>query len=1070
MSKLKSFRIISLCFVAVFLATVFAIHLTGVKGRTEDKKTNQTNESIADSTGNILLPEPSPAPSETPHTLVGSYYLTDANTEAKLLLNNKGVQPLEVQPTLYNSQGQELQLPSVTVEPQNFRFVRLSDWAAIGGESYKSGNIKLFHYGKDLVLGAQIYLTDDAQSLSYEEKLTEKGKFDSRRQEAVWWMPSNDAKVQIVLTNTTDEALAVTGKLSKKPNVVGNPQNFELGAHQTRVFDLRNDFSNGNAFANAEILGLTLEHSGAKDALLARIMVAEPMRGYSNVVQFSNPSGGQSSEYQGVGFQIEDIANQRLTPVIAVRNVGSAPSTVTAKIPYTRLDGTRDSITIPTEKLSVGEMRLLNVQKIIQRVRQDDIKIASLEVLYDSAPGSVVVAAHSVSDDHNQVFRVPMWDPMGQRSPTGGYPWHIEGSSVTETYIKNIADYEEAYIAFLVWENGGIYMLGIKKIAAHETVHIDVKRLRDEQIPDERGRTIPLSVTSGQLQWTLRRKDDQPDDDRRANLALIGRSEQIDMAKGIVNNYACQNCCSGSFMGGYLEAAIPYETFLDLEVQSSRYYFAVEQQQTCYGFEYGPIVSEGIYNATWSSSNSSIATVTSGASGNVTGVDGGNVQISATWQKRMYIVYPCPPGGGGGGGPLLTQGEGETECSEKQDQNLVDKTKKTQNLKGEKQKEPIITADLAPCGTCTSRSSSFTASVNLTIKPKVQKIQYQEPGSSNYTDVTGTLYVLKGTTVNFKAIPYPNNATFPAGQPFWSGSSGAAGSGQLNSVTFNSVSSSPTDYKTVIASNGTPVSINVVVYELGPFFTPQDPFTGRSLVKFGLEEQVAISYVSTPELKQSWIGGMRWSIQTGTGQLASQDDGTANYTAPEIAESSTLKIEVLNGPSKGQSATFDITIVAPSGATEIQKPGSGIHHTNGFWGLGFLGWIRFDPTDVSFAKLRFKELATTATASGYLSAFQNHPHPETVGYATIGGCNLATGCRIMVDDEVLSEFIPFPNRPFAAGDFNWPIPWRCYTTNTTINMGIANHHATSNAAGDATLEKAGAGPFTSNYNDPTTSW
>jgi hypothetical protein len=66
---------------------------------------------------------------------------------------------------------------------------------------------------------------------------------------------------------------------------------------------------------------------------------------------------------------------------------------------------------------------------------------------------------------------------MNQRSPTGGYPWRIEATSNTETYIKNITDVEEDYIAFLVWENGGMYMIGQKSIAAHETVHIDVKDL-----------------------------------------------------------------------------------------------------------------------------------------------------------------------------------------------------------------------------------------------------------------------------------------------------------------------------------------------------------------------------------------------------------------------------------------------------------------------------------------------------------------------------------------------------------------------------------------------------------------
>lgn len=241
MSKSRYLRFVLLALLSLSIGIVFASRLPSVKGESEASDSTKTtlNPNNPINLPTKLLPNPSPSPSETPHTLVGSYYLTDENIEAKLLLNNKGNAILEVQPTLYNKQGQELQLPPVTVEPQNFRFINLAEWAAIGGESYKSGNLKLFHYGKDLVLGAQIYLTDETRSLSYEEKLTELGKFDSRRQEAVWWMPSNKAKVKIILTNTSETPLDVTCRLAKKPNNVGNPQSIQLAAHQTKEFDLK---------------------------------------------------------------------------------------------------------------------------------------------------------------------------------------------------------------------------------------------------------------------------------------------------------------------------------------------------------------------------------------------------------------------------------------------------------------------------------------------------------------------------------------------------------------------------------------------------------------------------------------------------------------------------------------------------------------------------------------------------------------------------------------------------------------------------------------------------------------
>ncbi|MEP6903208.1 MAG: hypothetical protein ABJA66_15775, partial [Actinomycetota bacterium] len=325
MTKTSVLSRLSFLFVIFFTFAFVFSNYTSSQSKSKDEKEFVQKESQPKS---VVDPTP------TPHNLVGSFYTLDYGTDAKLLLNNKGNTQLEVQPTLYNKQGQELQLPPVTVEPQSFRFINLADWAAIGGESYRSGNIKLFHTGKDLVLGSQIYLTQEEYSLSFEEKLAELGKFDSRRQEAVWVMPTLQTKVEVVLTNTTNAPLSVTAKLAKNPNTSGNPQVFQLAAHETKLLDLRQDFVNGNQFANSTIVGLSLEHTAVNDALLARVMVGDIAKGYSNVVQFSNPAGGKSSEYQGVGFQIEDIDGQHLAPIIVARNVGTSTATITAKVPY----------------------------------------------------------------------------------------------------------------------------------------------------------------------------------------------------------------------------------------------------------------------------------------------------------------------------------------------------------------------------------------------------------------------------------------------------------------------------------------------------------------------------------------------------------------------------------------------------------------------------------------------------------------------------------------------------------------------------------------------------------------
>ncbi len=101
----------------------------------------------------------------------------------------------------------------------------------------------------------------------------------------------------------------------------------------------------------------------------------------------------------------------------------------------------------------------------------------------------------------------------------------------------------------------------------------------------------------------------------------------------------------------------------------------------------------------------------------------------------------------------------------------------------------------------------------------VASVQYKDPISGNFVPASGTLYVLKDTKITFKAIPNPSTASFAAGQPTWSGTSGASGTGQTTDVQFGTASTSATDYKTVVVTSDAAAtdannSVNVVVTNL----------------------------------------------------------------------------------------------------------------------------------------------------------------------------------------------------------------------------------------------------------------
>ncbi|MGA9997093.1 MAG: hypothetical protein WBP93_16870 [Pyrinomonadaceae bacterium] len=372
--------------------------------------------------------------------------------------------------------------------------------------------------------------------------------------------------------------------------------------------------------------------------------------------------------------------------------------------------------------------------------------------------------------------------------------------------------------------------------------------------------------------------------------------------------------------------------------------------------------------------------------------------------------------------------------------------------------------DVAP-----SNEDRQTMAVNAMCNAGVAKIQYQS--DSGFVDISGTLYVFKGTSVTFKAIPDPADGTFASGQPVWSGTSGATGTGETTSVTFNTASTSTSDFKTVIATAGNSVTVNVIVYNLTGVLTARDNFTGRSNTDFGVAEVVDLSFTATPAVTAAQAGGLQWKQTTGSGTLTGMTDGTGTYTAASSPESVTLKLEVQAGPSKGLGPSTNINVIAPSGAYQVQQPGSGVAHAQGTCSAGFHAITYLTPKTVSFINIEAREGTTSAAATGWLARDNGVTHP--VGsWLPVANCDISTGCQIQAIDSIYNQYPPNYGGPmWGNGDFQWNIPreWRVGTGSATQYTSLL-HHFISDAAGKATISKGGAGPFSKNANDPNSSF
>jgi hypothetical protein len=561
--------------------------------------------------------------SDKPHTLAGTYYSLQDNRKASITLNNKGLVPLEVQATLFSMAGKRLDVPPVTVDATSFRVFDLSEWASPGGPSFQQGSLQLFYRGKDLLLGAQIKIIDPGSSLIFDEQLSEPSLMVSSRLEGLWWRSTPNTQVSIAISNTTDSVqVASLGMDGNGPSLQAS-KDLSLQPHQTVLIDPTQDLSDGKTVVS-DTGGVSIRYSGKPGSVFARAMIQNPATGFSSAIQFTDPGKAKSSSLHGAGLRLKATADEEMTLRLVARNIAETTSLMRSRICYTRSDGSRGVMALGKVLLSPGEVRAWE-PKEAALLRRTDIISAGLEFDYSTEPGSILVSALSVSRSGNQVFQIPLLDAKAQKSSTGVYPFYLDYGYSTVIYIKNTTPVDQKYVAHFNYE-GGKYMIGVRNIAAGETAAIDIRALRDKQVADEEGRTIPLDVERGQARWTIILEEGTD------LLAMIGRSELVNEARSISSTYACQNCCGDDAQGDFITPELT-----QLQVGQSVILQAFEERTDCYGFPYTVQRS-----ASWSSDNQSVATVTKVSSGGkVTSMGAGQVTIRASWQSLNTEPMQC---------------------------------------------------------------------------------------------------------------------------------------------------------------------------------------------------------------------------------------------------------------------------------------------------------------------------------------------------------------------------------------------------------------------------------------------
>jgi hypothetical protein len=353
----------------------------------------------------------------------------------------------------------------------------------------------------------------------------------------------------------------------------------------------------------------------------------------------------------------------------------------------------------------------------------------------------------------------------------------------------------------------------------------------------------------------------------------------------------------------------------------------------------------------------------------------------------------------------------------------------------------------------------------------VNKIQYNDP-DTGYTNIDFPLYVHVGTTVCFKAIRNPSAAAFwPGGKPVWGGTCGASGSGEIAYVKFGTLSSSLSDYKTVTATCGNTVTVNVIVFDFEGVLAPKDGFSGRSTMYYGIEEKVDLDFETDPwSVTAGQAGGLEWTkgseSQPGTLSNVKIDYGTADYDAGATNGTVWLILTIKSGPSKGNWKGYQKDVVLPSGTRMTRVDPNHVWHEFNTASAGIKLYYWLDPTNVSFKYLTFGEDSCAPTpAWGVCSTMGSHSQ-NTFG-AILGG-HITNGCRVSAEDHAWCKVTPWN---LGDGGWTWNIPTQYIDDTSTRHTfgGTQNHVSQVWANGNATQSKAGhSGP--AKASDPDSPW
>jgi IPT/TIG domain len=594
-------------------------------------------------------------PTSAPRELDFPYYSLREGFSSTLNLVSDSPHAIDLTIAIHSRAGQTV-LTRTSIQPQQKLALDLRQTlAGLGAdttETFAEGNISVYFEGTIMPVAGQVTISNAALKLVHESEMVEN---DPGRSDippvlnALWWNLGDGRDASIMVSNmsgdaaTADVYLDFGGKRRTAAPLV-------FTAHETKVISVLKLLGDlGSSASQAPEGGITIVARGTNPSLIAQGRVLDPATGFSTTLEFPDPARQKSSALHAVGLPIGTppkgspyAGTGNFTPHVVVRNLLPDPQIVTLTVEYPtgkyqvqgpgaeaekrgkrEFDGEAGEATA-TPALGPFTVAGYSTQDISLDAALGQLPLplpyCSVRIQYSGAAGTLIAQVLSVDAKQDLVVDAPVENEGDGWAGSGANPWHLGDQTESILFLTDESD-KPARIGFRVTAGGVPFYLINLKLRPHETRAIDLRKLRDAQIADFKGHKIPADATDGGVNWI-----------RLDNVPVSGRMVVINRKHGLASSYHCSQCpCPANMsLSGLSVDPTSFTVLAGGSEQVSATAIYVDCNTTYY-------YEDETYQAAWSSSNPSVASV---AGGLVSGISGGSAGIQASYTDCVY-VYEC---------------------------------------------------------------------------------------------------------------------------------------------------------------------------------------------------------------------------------------------------------------------------------------------------------------------------------------------------------------------------------------------------------------------------------------------